>query len=369
MKLTAHLNELSLPEAAAFRGLVERLRSLPERTPAADLTGRIMAAVDAERCRTRRRPLSPWWGFAAAALLAVTLSLVSVYRNGYRCGGSPAEGLSWLAAAQEPDGSWSPAKYGGADTYRPALTALAALALARVPDGRYAPQLQRACAALASLQAADGAFGGRGREQLYNHALTAFALATLYPGQPSLKPVLEQAVAFSRARQTVEGGWDYEPRSEGNTALTAWQVRALACASRQGFAEAQVPLRKGLRWLRGSAREDGSVAYHRNSSARSDSQAALAAYALIADGKAFPGLPELGRRVAGSLCTLPAVDECADCYRDYAKALAFESAGSGAQAEAVRRQMAARQRAGCRDQWESVGGRLYTTAFTLLASR
>ncbi|MDD4018401.1 MAG: hypothetical protein PHV28_10715, partial [Kiritimatiellae bacterium] len=62
MKLAAHLNELSLPEAAAFRGLVERLRSLPGRTPAADLTGRIMAAVDAERSRARRRPPSPWWG-------------------------------------------------------------------------------------------------------------------------------------------------------------------------------------------------------------------------------------------------------------------------------------------------------------------
>ncbi len=369
MNLTAHLNELNLPEAAAFRGLVERLRSMPERMPAADLTGRIMAAVDAERGRARRRPLSPWWGLGAAAVLTVALSLVSVYRNGCKCGTPPPDGLSWLAAAQEPDGSWSPAKYGGAEAYRPALTALAALALARAPDSRYAPQLQRACAALASLQTADGAFGGRGREQFYNHALAAFALATLYPGQPSLKPTLERAVAFSRARQTAEGGWDYEPQSEGNTAMTAWQVRALACASRQGFAEAQIPLRKGLRWLRGSAREDGSVAYHRTSSACSDSLAALAAYALIADGKAFPGLPELGRRVAGSLRALPAAGEGADCYRDYAKTLAFESAGAGAQAEAVRRQMAVQQKAGCRDQWESVGGRLYTTALTLLAAR
>jgi len=369
MKLTAHLNELSLPEAAAFRGLVERLRSVPERTPAADLTARIMAAVDAERSRARRRLPSPWWGFAAAALLAVTLSLVSVYRKGCRGAEPAADGLSWLAAAQEPDGSWSPAKYGGAETYRPALTALSALALARGPEGRYAAHLGRACAALAALQAADGAFGGHGRERLYNHALTTFALATLYTGQPALKPVLERAIAFSRARQTAEGGWDYEPRSEGNAALTAWQVRALACARRQGFEGAAVPLRKGLRWLRGSTREDGSVAYHRESFTRSDSLTALAAYTLITAGEAFPGLPELGRHAAGTLSAVAAPEKGADCYRDYAKALAFESAGSGAQAEAVRRQMAARQKAGCQDQWESVGGRLYTTAFTLLAAR
>lgn len=368
MKLTAHLNELPASDAAAFRALVERLRSVPDREPSAGLAGRVLAAVDAERARRRRRTPAPWWGLAAALLVAA-LSLFSVYRQGPSCGAPAADGLAWLAAAQEPDGTWSPAKHGGSEAYRPALTALSALALARGTEGRYAAHLGRACAALASLQAADGAFGGHGRERLYNHALATFALATLYSGQPALKPVLERAVAFSRTRQTAEGGWDYEPRSEGNAALTAWQVRALACAGRQGFEGAAVPLRKGLRWLRGSTREDGSVAYHRESVTRSDSLTALAAYTLITAGDAFPGLPALGRHVAGTLSAAAAPEKGADCYRDYVKALAFESAGSGAQAEAVRRQMVARQKAGDRDQWQSVGGRLYTTALTQLAAR
>jgi len=369
MKLTAHLNELDASDAAAFRKLAERLRSVPDREPSADLADRILAAVDAERGRSRRRTPAPWWGVAAAALLVAALSLFSVFRQGRTCGASAEDGLAWLAAAQEPDGTWSPAKYGGSEAYRPALTALSALALARGTEERYAPHLKRACAALASLQTADGAFGGQSRERLYNHALTTFALATLYSGQPALKPVLARAIAFSRAQQTAEGGWDYEPRSEGNAALTAWQVRALACAGRNGFGEAAVPLRKGLRWLRGSTREDGSVAYHRESFSRSDSLTALAAYTLITAGDAFPGLPALGRHVAGTLSAAPASEEVADCYRDYVKALAFESAGSGAQAAAVRQQMVARQKAGRRDQWQSVGGRLYTTALTQLAAR
>lgn len=368
MKLTAHLKELDASDAAAFRALVTRLRRVPEREPSADLAARILAAVDAQRGPRRCCARAPWWG-AVAALLVAALSLFSVCRHGQRCGTPVADDLAWLAAAQEPNGTWSPAKYGGSEAYQPALTALSALALARAPHDRYAAHIARACAALVALQTGEGAFGGLGREQLYNHALTTFALATLYVGQPTLKPVLERAVAFSRTQQTAEGGWDYEPRSEGNTALTAWQVRALACAGRQGFEGAAMPLRKGLRWLRNSTREDGSVAYHRESLTRSDSLTALAAYTLITAGDAFPGLPALGRRIAGTLSVDATPEKRTDCYRDYVKALAFESAGEGAQAETVRRQMVARHKDGSRDQWQNVGGRLYTAALTQLAAQ
>lgn len=373
MKLSAHLNELAAPDAAAFRMLAARLRAMPEREPSADLTDRIMAAVDAERARSRRRfrMPEPRWSIAAAALLVVSLSLFSVYQDHSGSSGAaaqPAEGTAWLASNQEPDGTWSPTRHGGAEAYRPALTALAALALDRTHEA-YVTQIRQSCVALTALQEANGAFGGEGRAQLYNHAITTFALATLYPNHPALKPVLQRALAFIRSQQTAEGGWDYEPRSEGNAAVTAWQVRALACAEAQGFEEAKVPLRKGLRWLRGSARDDGSVAYHRTSPARSDSLTALAAYSLITAGKGYPGLADLGRHVAGSLRASAGTDRSADCYRDYAKVLAFDSAGSSQQADAVRQQMLKLNEAGERDQWETVGGKLYTTALTALAAK
>lgn len=372
MNLTSHLNELPAQEAAAFRALAENLRAQPEREPSPGLTGRIMGAVDAERAREkpRFRLPSPRWSIAAAAGLVASLSLFAVYqhRSSAYASADPSGGYAWLAANQEADGSWSPARHGGAEAYRPALTALAALALARAPRG-YAPQLLRACGALAAMQTADGAFGGDGRAQLYNHAITTFALTSLNRGQPSLKPVLARALGFIRSQQTAEGGWDYEPHSEGNAAVTAWQVRALAHAEAQGFDEAKVPLRKGLRWLRGNARDDGSVAYHHGSSTRSESLTALAACALITAGKGFPGLSDLGRHVAGSLNALAGAERSADCYRDYAKVLAFDSAGASRQADAVRQHMLKQQEAGSRDQWEGVGGKLYTTALTLLASR
>lgn len=371
MNFEAHMNELAPEDAAAFRALAGRLHAGPEREPSPDLTGRILAAVDAERERELRRfrAPAPWWGIAAAAAaLVAAVTYFMDIRSGSEPGDSAGAGLVWLASNQESDGTWSPAKHGGAEVYRPALTALSALALDRGP-GVYAGKVRRACAALAAMQGAEGAFGGEGRARLYNHAITTFALATLCPKHPALRPSLARALAFVGARQTAQGGWDYEAGSEGNAAVTAWLVRALACAEAQGFDAAKIPLRKGLRWLRSAARDDGSIAYHRDSTARSDGLTALAAYALITAGKGFPGLPELGRHVAGSLKPAPEASGVADCYRDYAKVLAFESAGSTTQAETVRRQMQVQQKAARPDQWERVGGKLYTTALTALAAR
>ena len=368
MNLEAQLSEQPLPEAAAFRAVIGRLRAMPLREPSAGLTERILAAVDEERKRRppRRAPaFAPWWG-ATAAAAACLVAAVTLLRQ--PAPPRPDDGTAWLAANQEPDGTWSPVRHGGAAEYRPALTALSALALARAP-GRYEDNIRRACDALAAGQSADGSFGGSGRVQYYNQAIATYALAALCPQRPALKPALGRALGFIRARQTAEGGWDYEADSEGNAAVTAWQLRALACAAEQGFSGADIPLRRGLRWLRGTARDDGSVAYHPGSGARSESLTALAAYALITAGKNYAALPALGQRAARSLTAAPSSPAGADCYRDYAKVLAFESAGEPGRAEAVRGQMQRRQHAGASDQWEAVGGRLYTAALTALAAK
>ncbi len=371
MNLEAHLNELPEQDVATFRTIVTRLRAVPERTPSADLTDRILAAVERGRDRqTRRRYPTPWWGFAAAAAIFLALTLFNRNFRPPTPADAPRSGSeAWLAQTQEADGTWSPARHGGNEVYRPALTALAALALDHAP-GAYAAPIEKACQALAGMQTAEGAFGqASGRAQLYNHAITTYALATLFPDHPALKPTLERAVAYIRTCQTPEGGWDYEDGSQGNAALSSWQLRALASAVEQGFTEANVPLRKGLRWLRASARDDGSIAYHRGSSSRSEGLNALAAYTLITAGKDFPELPALGQHVAGSLKADAASPDSADCYRDYAKVLAFESSGAQAQADAVRAHMLERRQTGVQDQWEKVGGQLYTTALTALVAK
>ena len=365
MNLKTHLNELPDADAVAFREVVGQLRAAPEREPSAGLAERTLAAVAEARKGKNARALGVSWRTAIAlAAGIVALATFIIYRGGAV---ASDDGLVWIAACQEDDGTWNPARHGGELSYRPALTALAALALSR--ESAHAERVDRACDALTALQDADGAFGGSGRVRAYNHAIATYALAALGSQQPRVKTALERAVAFSGTHQSAEGGWDYELNSEGNAAVTAWQVRALACAAERGVAQADIPLRKGLRWLRGAARADGSVAYHRDSSARSDSLSALAAHALMTSGKGFPGLSELGQRVVASLSADLGTDGGADCYRDYAKVLAFESAGENGRADAVRGGMRDRRQAGGSDQWERVGGTLYTQTFTALSSK
>ena len=380
MNLNAHLSELPAAEAAAFRTLVARLQAAPQREPAPQLASRILAAVASERTQrptlnaqpitTNHKPVTSnyrLWRWAAALAAGLLAALTLFDRPAAPQPADPAaDPAAWLAASQEADGAWQPARHGGDPAYRPALTALAALALARDPADRFREGVRRAAAALVAMQAADGAFGGEGRVRAYNQAIATCALATLAPHGPAAAAALERAVACSRAGQSAEGGWDYEAGSEGNAAVTAWQVRALAAAAERGVGQANIPLRKGLRWLRGAARGAGGVAYHRGSAGRSESLAALAAYTLMTSGRSFEGLPALGRNLTAALS---AADGAADCYRDYAKVMAFESAGDTARAEAVRGGMLHRRQAGAQDPWEPIGGTLYTCAFTALSAR
>ncbi len=73
--------------------------------------------------------------------------------------------------------------------------------------------------------------------------------------------------------------------------------------------------------------------------------------------------------MAAALRADPGAGGGADCYRDYAKVLAFESAGEDGRADAVRGGMLERRRAGGRDQWERIGGALYTQTFAALTAK
>jgi len=227
----------------------------------------------------------------------------------------------------------------------------------------YARQIAKGVSALERMQTAEGSFGGDdGQAQLYNLAVTTYALTRC--GADS--PALVRAIAHIRTRQEPDGSWTYAGTHEGNVAVTAWMTRALACAEAHGNTDASIPLRKGLRWLRSHVRDDGRMAYHPQS-APSDTLTALSAHSLIEAGKLFPDLQTLGLRMTDAINVQPTDAAVSDCYRDYAKIIAFESAGKTVSAENVRTQVRQRRQTNSQDQWGIAGGQLYRVALTSLS--
>lgn len=374
-------------EAAAACRLADRLRALPEVDPSAGLTARIMAAVpSAEPAPSVSRRTRLLWRIPAvrwAAALLVLAAVLAVSRGVRPVPRGPVwEACEWIASQQEADGSWRPSRHGGADAYRPGLTALATLALAESRDARHAAAAARGAAALLDMQQPDGAFDAPGRAQLYNQALATRALFRVPAAQSGTRravhlAALHRAVAYICGRQSSEGGWDYEHNASGNTALTVWQVDVLAQARAAGMGDPEGNLRRGLRWLSQQATASGAFGYRPASvSPRSGTTlTAMGAWAMLDAGADFAPLAAVGdealRRVAEAAAEthLPT-----DLYRDLFLVRALQAGRCETVAAGVRTRIAARRvTAGAQigswspdDPWGRIGGRIYATSVAVL---
>ena len=304
-------------DAVAEEALRESVRAhVTELEPSVDLTRRIMGAVAEEAARERRR--ARWLRAAGAAAAAVVVVLAvemkvesgrpEVDDAGVTQTANPAdEATDWLVAQQCADGTWSPAQTGGNEAFRPALTALALMALQRHAPVRHAAAIARARAALEALQTEDGAFGREPSSKLYNHSFAAFALLSLEDGQDGeLSPTIQRAIAFSLRSQNHLGSWDYPPREDGNAALTVWQLGILMKARKAGWSDDGGQLRRGLAWLRRQGnggffdyRED----FDRHYTPRSGNVTltAMATSTLLEAAEVFPELHETAENAVASL--------------------------------------------------------------------
>ena len=378
-------------ELARLQETVAQLRSAPfdMAQPSPDLTDRIMAALPPQAFRVtrctrmlafvRRHRVA---AAAAAAVLATGLSLWQLAGRQPAANGRAADaGCAWLARQQEVDGSWDPVKSGGTALYRPALTALAALALMREPKPE-AKAIASALTAIQQMQQADGAFGADPAGRMYNHALASWALLTAYQQghHPELKPALDQAVAFIRARQQATGGWGYLAISgePANTAITAWQVQILARARQAGWDDAGGHLRKGLNWLRQCATDNGQFGYTATPGDASATPTlnAMGAYTLLTAGSARPDLVQVASSAMAHLRSAPSTDATpeSDLYRAFFTVIAWDAAGDHQHADRIRASLyGQRETRGVNqgswtpaDNWSKVGGRLYTTSLAVL---
>jgi len=376
---------------ADLRAVVERLKDVPRAVVSHDLAPEILASIQRDRMRRRRLAI----GLAAAATVALVFG-ARLWFGGQ--GVLPADlakagsldparkAITWLCATQEPDGSWSTARWGGDKQFEPALTALSLMTLLGDPEG--AAAADKSTAWLLSRQQPDGTFGDTFSGTPYNQGIVVLALGRAYEirKDEALKAALDRAVAVICTRQYADGGWGYnhEAHPASNLSITLWQIEALRVAAGQGRPQLQASVERGLRWMAGVASDDGSFGYQKSGDTpggASQTLTAMGAMSLL-DG-AHAGLLSSSRRQAmvaqmRRSATNPGADM--DYYRRYFLTAALKRMGEEIARRdlgVIRNDLLAQQvtqgpEAGswtADTRWGSAGGRIYATTLASLSLR
>jgi hypothetical protein len=164
-----------------------------------------------------------------------------------------AKGLAYLAANQNPDGSWSDGRY----AHNTAITGFALLAFlsqGHLPSqGQYGAEVAKGMRFLIAAQREEDGYivGARGGN-MYCHGMATLALAELWgsTADDSIKPALKKAVDLIIKCQNPEGGWRYEPRpTAADISVTIMQVMALRAAKNAGFSVPTETLKKAIGYV------------------------------------------------------------------------------------------------------------------------
>jgi hypothetical protein len=381
--------------------VIERLKAVPPVRVSHDLAPEILARVKAsERVGTPPSILWRWvYPLAAAAALVVLLGglwALSLRRPGPRLAAEEGDrtpagrAVDWLCRTQEPDGSWSTARWGGSKTFEVALTGLSLMAVLgdrETSSGSRRVAVDRAADYLVRLQDEHGEFGAAFDSAPYNQGIATLALLHVYRERKSepLRQAVSRALAAICARQHHDGGWGYrqEASPASNLSITLWQIEALRLAASLGWPDLRAPIERGSRWIAGVADEDGTFGYRqkRDFPEGSPTLTAMGAMSVLEAAKGIPIPPARRQAIKAQMERLAAAPvETLDYYRRYflAAALAkLDEEGARQRLAALRGELAGRQvRQGpdagswlADDRWSSAGGRIYATSMASLSLR
>ncbi len=177
------------------------------------------------------------------------------------------EGLEYLAAHQNPDGSM------GADGYRRdaaivGLVGLAFLASGSAPGrGPYGRQINRCIEYLLAHVDDSGLInvaGSGSRGPMYGHGFATLFLAEVYGAypDPELRKKLVKAVKLIINTQNDEGGWRYQPeRRDADISVTICEVMALRAARNAGIYVGNDTINRCTDYVRRCQNPDGGFAY------------------------------------------------------------------------------------------------------------
>jgi squalene cyclase len=177
-------------------------------------------------------------------------------------------GLAWLAARQNEDGSWTARvgyklnedyEYTRADRGHVGVTSLAAMAFlagGHLPGrGEYGRVVERALDFVLSCVGDDG-YVTASTTRMYSHAFATLFLAEIYgmTHRDDVRNQLQKAVDFIVKSQNAEGGWRYEPyAAESDMSIVVCQVLALRAARNIGIRVPKSTVDRAARYVVDSA--------------------------------------------------------------------------------------------------------------------
>lgn len=375
------------------RQVIALLKAIPEEELSHDLAPGVMARLNAPQRVRRRHGLMA----VAAGLTLIIGGALWLYRP---CGtvvpavvesgkevrpvGAATE---WLCATQEPDGSWSTARWGGHSQFEVALTGLSLMALLEVetPSERVRAAISRAMGYLVSRQEVTGRIGPDFDGAPYNQGIATLALVRAFQLREteSLHGVLDRALRWIEERQHGDGGWGYENTADkaSNLSISLWQLEALRLAGGAGWTSAETSVERGLKWMTRMVSDNGAFGYRKKDDFPEGSQTltAMGAMSLIDGAHKALLSPEHSRAVQMQVRKMAAAEgPDMDYYRRYFLAAALRKMGEETTAGSlmsIRKGLMARQvEAGSErgswpadDRWSAAGGRVYATALASLS--
>ena len=171
--------------------------------------------------------------------------------------------LAWLAARQNPNGSWTNRvgyklyeDYFGEENESVDVTAIAGMALlagGNVPGrGKYGRNIAKAVEWLLTKVREEDGYITHAGSRMYSHAFATLFLAEIYgmTRQAEIKPKLKRAVDLIVNSQNREGGWRYQPIPvDADLSVTVSTVQALRAARNAGIAVPLDTIQRAMRYV------------------------------------------------------------------------------------------------------------------------
>lgn len=167
-------------------------------------------------------------------------------------------GLSYLAAIQNPDGSWG-------TRYKVGVTALSLLAFMSVGylpgEPPYGDMLDNAVRfLLRESELKDGYMG----VNMYEHALATLALSEVWgmSGEEGIGEAVKRGVRVIIQAQSPMGGWRYTPTPlDADISVTVMQIVALASAKEAGVYVPDETIKRALDYVKSLQHPSGGFGY------------------------------------------------------------------------------------------------------------